>query len=165
MPTNAVADGAAVAVKPPAPPRPDIPETLREALGVEPVSNLPAQTIATIARQDAASEVLVRLIQLGIVILFSALYAVSPKTDAGTAFSPVPYVLASYFVVTLVALGWTLRFGLPNWAVYCSIGIDIVLLMTLIWSFHVQYGQPASFYLKAPTLLYVFIFIALRALR
>jgi adenylate cyclase len=154
-----------VAVNPAAHPRPDIRETLREALGVEPVSDLPAQTIATIARQDAASEVLVRLIQLGIVILFGALYAVSPKTDAGTAFSPVPYVLASYFVVTLVALGWTLRFGLPNWAVYCSIGIDIVLLMTLIWSFHIQYGQPASFYLKAPTLLYVFIFIALRALR
>ena len=43
--------------------------------------------------------------------------------------------------------------------------IDIVMLMGLIWSFHIQYHQPASFYLKAPTLLYVFIFIALRALR
>ena len=36
--------------------------------------------------------------------------------------------------------------------------------MGLIWSFHVQYDQPASFYLKAPTLLYVFIFIAIRVL-
>ena len=40
-----------------------------------------------------------------------------------------------------------------------------VLLMALIWSFHLQYKQPASFYLKVPTLLYVFIFIALRGLR
>jgi adenylate cyclase len=39
------------------------------------------------------------------------------------------------------------------------------LLLGLIWSFHIQYQQPASFYLKVPTLLYVFIFIALRALR
>jgi adenylate cyclase len=39
------------------------------------------------------------------------------------------------------------------------------LLLGLIWSFHIQYNQPPSFYLKAPTLLYVFIFIALRALR
>ncbi len=39
------------------------------------------------------------------------------------------------------------------------------LLLGLIWSFHLEFGQPASFYLKAPTLLYVFIFIALRALR
>ncbi len=42
---------------------------------------------------------------------------------------------------------------------------DIGLLMVLIWSFHIQYMQPASFYLKAPTVLYVFIFIALRSLR
>ena len=42
---------------------------------------------------------------------------------------------------------------------------DLTLLMMLIWSFHIQYDQPASFYLKAPTLLYVFIFTALRALR
>jgi adenylate cyclase len=39
------------------------------------------------------------------------------------------------------------------------------LLLGLIWSFHLQYQQPPSFYLKSPTLLYVFIFIALRALR
>jgi len=48
---------------------------------------------------------------------------------------------------------------------YLSAIIDIALLMGLIWSFHLQYQQPASFYLKAPTLLYVFIFIGLRALR
>ena len=41
----------------------------------------------------------------------------------------------------------------------------VALLFGLIWSFHLQYGQPPSFYLKVPTLLYVFIFIALRALR
>ena len=41
----------------------------------------------------------------------------------------------------------------------------IGLLMVLIWSFHIQYGQPPSFYLKVPTMLYVFIFISMRALR
>jgi len=41
----------------------------------------------------------------------------------------------------------------------------MMLLFGLIWCFHIQYGQPPAFYLKAPTLLYVFIFIALRALR
>ena len=43
--------------------------------------------------------------------------------------------------------------------------MDISLLMALIWSFQIQYMQPVSFYLKAPTMIYVFIFIALRALR
>jgi adenylate cyclase len=42
--------------------------------------------------------------------------------------------------------------------------VDVAVLMVTIWSFHIQYGQPAAFYLKAPTLLYVFIFIVLRAL-
>jgi adenylate cyclase len=48
---------------------------------------------------------------------------------------------------------------------YLSIIIDMSLLLGMIWSFHLQYQQPPSFYLKSPTLLYVFIFIALRALR
>ena len=42
---------------------------------------------------------------------------------------------------------------------------DIGLLIGLIFSFHLEYQQPPSFSLKAPTLLYVFIFIAIRALR
>jgi adenylate cyclase len=37
--------------------------------------------------------------------------------------------------------------------------------MVLIWGFHIQYAQPPAFYLKVPTLLTAFIFIALRALR
>jgi adenylate cyclase len=35
----------------------------------------------------------------------------------------------------------------------------------MIWAFHLQYNQPPTFYLKSPTLLYVFIFISLRTLR
>lgn len=134
-------------------------------LGAKPAASLPVRTLATIARQDASSEVLVRIIQLAIVLFFGALFALAPKTDSATAFSPVPTILASYLVLTLLGLAWAWRFGLPDWAVYASIGIDVALLLGLIWSFHVQYGQPASFALKAPTLLYAFIFVALRALR
>jgi adenylate cyclase len=43
--------------------------------------------------------------------------------------------------------------------------VDMSLLLVTIWSFHLQYQQPPAFYLKAPTLLYIFIFIALRTLR
>ena len=39
------------------------------------------------------------------------------------------------------------------------------MLLAMIWSFHLQYMQPASFFLKAPTVLYIFIFVALRTLR
>jgi adenylate cyclase len=138
--------------------------TARDILGRS-ASALPPAVEATIKRQDRSSEVLVRLIQLGIVLFLGTLYLVSPKTDAATAFRVVPYVLALYLALTVFGLIWSLRRELPTWAVLGSILIDITVLMLLIWSFHLQYGQPASFYLKVPTFLYVFIFIALRALR
>ena len=128
-------------------------------------AGLPTRVLNAIATHDTASEVLVRLLQLVVVFVFGALYAVSPKTDAGTAFSPVPYVLAAYAVFTIAGLYIASRRRLPDLAVYAMTFIDIGLLMAMIWSFHIQYQQPPSFYLKAPTLLYVFIFIALRALR
>ncbi|GBF25529.1 adenylate cyclase 1 [bacterium MnTg02] len=126
---------------------------------------LPRRVRDSIKAQDDASEVLIKIFQLVIVIFFGILYAVSRKTDAGTAFSPVPYVLVAYFVLTIIGLIWALKRTLPNWAIYISIGFDIGLLLLLIVSFHIQYNQPASFFLKAPTLLYIFLFIALRALR
>ena len=128
-------------------------------------ATLPQRVVRAIAARADASEVLIKLIQLVIVMLFGVLYALAPKTDAGTEFSPVPFVLAFYLAATLVGLVWSLRARLPDWAVYFSIVLDMTLLMTMILSFHIQYQQPASFVLKAPALLYVFIFIALRALR
>lgn len=126
---------------------------------------LPDRVLQSIQKQDDASEVLIKIFQLALVIFFGVLYTVARKTDAGTAFSPVPYVLVVYFALTVIGLVWSLNRSLPNWAVYVSIGFDIGLLLMLIVSFHIQYEQPASFFLKAPTLLYIFLFIALRALR
>ena len=46
-----------------------------------------------------------------------------------------------------------------------SMLVDTALLLGLIWAFHFQYEQPAVFSLKVPTFVYIFAFIALRALR
>jgi adenylate cyclase len=94
------------------------------------------------------------------------LYTISPKTfPPEVEFKPVPWVLGTYLAFTLFRIAIAMRGRLPGWFVSLSIVADMALLMLTIWSFHPQYMQPASFYLKAPTLLYVFIFIALRALR
>ncbi len=74
-------------------------------------------------------------------------------------------MLSIYLVLTLIRIVWSHTRSLPDWSLALSILFDIGVLLVLIWSFHLQYGQPASFSLKAPTLLYVFIFIAIRALR
>lgn len=127
---------------------------------------LPARVRETITAQQAASEVLIGWVQLVIVSTFAALYAVSPKTFAKDAnFEPVPWVLGAYFAFTLLRLFLAYRGRLPGWLLMLSVVLDMALLLITIWSFHLQYRQPASFYLKSPTLLYVFIFIALRALR
>ncbi len=127
--------------------------------------NLPERIQATVSEQQNKSEILVGWIQLTLVMTFGALYILAPKTSAPDSFQSVPWALGLYFLFTVVRLAAAYRGAVPRWLLMISIVMDMGLLMVLIWSFHIQYEQPASFYLKAPTMLYVFIFIALRALR
>ncbi len=126
---------------------------------------LPERLRNSIQDQQERSEILISMIQLIIVFIFGLLYAVAPKTFSQEAdFAPVPWVLAAYLLFSLIRLQLALKRRLPDWMLYLSSVVDIALLLALIWSFHLQYEQPPSFYLKAPTLLYLFIFICLRAL-
>ena len=127
---------------------------------------MPVRVSAAIERQQAQSEILIGWVQLGVVIVFGTLYALSPKTfDMDAMIAPVPWALAAYLAFTVVRLTLSYRGALTRWFLTLSVIMDMALLMGLIWSFHIQYEQPAAFVLKVPTLLYVFIFIALRALR
>jgi adenylate cyclase len=128
--------------------------------------SVPDRVRTAIAEQQDAAERLIAWIQFGIVITFGFLYAISPKTsDLDPWVTPVAMSLAAYFAFSVLRVWLAYRIRLPGWFLSLSVAADLTLLMMLIWSFHIQYDQPASFYLKAPTLLYVFIFIALRALR
>jgi len=139
---------------------------IMESLRPAPMSELPERVIAQIRAREDEAEVLVRILQLGIVIFFASLYAASPTPQGGMMMMVfTPSAIGLYFAVTIFGLIWSLRARLPDWAVYWSSIMDMGLLFAIIWSFSIQYHQPAAFYLKAPTLLYVFIFIALRALR
>jgi len=131
-----------------------------------PETELPQRVQATIREQQDQSEMMIGWIQFAVVSIMGVLYLVSPKTFAeDAAFAPVPWALGIYLALTLLRLAWASVARLPDWSLILSMVLDVTLLMVLIWSFHLQYDQPPSFYLKAPTLLYVFIFIALRALR
>ena len=126
----------------------------------------PERVRRAIEEQRHQSEKLIGWIQFAVVVTFATLYAVSPKAFAAdVSFEPVPWALGGYLVFTLLRMAWSQRGSLPRWLVGLSVVVDMALLFSLIWSFHLQYEQPAAFYLKAPTILYVFIFIALRALR
>ena len=126
---------------------------------------LPDRLLRTIRDQQERSEILISSIQIMIVSILGLLYLVSPKTFSDDVnFAPVPWALTAYLIFSLLRFWLAVKRKLPDWMLYLSAVIDIALLMGLIWSFHLQYEQPASFYLKVPTLLYVFIFIAMRAL-
>jgi adenylate cyclase len=131
-----------------------------------PIQDLPARVRDVILREQDWSEILIGWIQLAVVLTFAALYYLSPKPPgANPMIAPEPWVLTGYVLFTLVKLSLAYRRRLPNWLLYLSVVMDMALLLALIWTIHLKYDQPASFYLKVPTLLYVFIFIALRALR
>jgi adenylate cyclase len=134
-------------------------------LGERPPGRAPARVQDIIVRQQRHSEILIGWVQFALALVFAALWAVAPSTARMADFQPVPWALAVYGLFTVARLYAAHRGRLPDWAVMVSIALDMALLMGLIWTFHIQYRQPAVFYLKAPTLLYVFIFIALRALR
>lgn len=137
----------------------------RNFLAAPKLQALPDRVREQIRQRDHANETLLRCIQLFIILLFCFIYAISPKTHPPGAIVPVPLVLGAYLTLSVISLVWVLRREPPEWTVYLSILFDFALLYGLMLSFHIQYMQPASFVLKAPALLYVFIFIAIRALR
>lgn len=129
-------------------------------------ADLPPRVRDAVRAQQDRSERLIGWVQLVLVLIFATLYTLAPKTHMdGILMAPVPIALLLYFLFTVTRLWFSYRLSLPDWYLGLSGAVDIALLMILIWFFHIQYAQPAPFYLKAPTMLYVFIFIALRALR
>ena len=111
------------------------------------------------------SEILISWAQLSVVLTFGSLYLLVPKTSPMNGFEPVPIALGAYLLLTLHRLYLAYRNSLHHVFITGSIFIDVGLLFGLIWTFHIQYDQAAAFYLKVPTFSYIFIFIALRALR
>ncbi|WP_108659206.1 adenylate/guanylate cyclase domain-containing protein [Acuticoccus kandeliae] len=145
-----------------------LPKSLFTHLGLSDMltARMPARVVELVVAEEERSERLIGWVQLTIAVTFATLYAVAPRpTDASTMFQPVPIVLAAYIAFTILRLAAAYRGFLPGWLLVASMVADIALLYGLIWSFHIAYHQPAAFYLKVPTFAYVFVFIAVRALR
>lgn len=145
--------------------------TMESERAIEPVqpaggaAGVPLRVRAEIASREAQAERLIGWVQLAMVLFFAVLYSLAPRAEGADGFNFVPLALAGYSVFTVLRVALSYRFELPVWYLVVSIVVDVTLLCGLIFSFHIQYAQPATFYLKAPTLMYLFLFIALRALR
>jgi adenylate cyclase len=129
---------------------------------------LPARLQDLLRAQETRSERLIGWVQLAIVASFGLLYAIAPRPeDAPDRMlrDPVLIVLLMYGTFTVGRLVLAYKWRLPSPLLILSILADIGLLIALIWAFHERYGQTPPFSLKAPTFVYMFVFIALRTLR
>jgi adenylate cyclase len=126
---------------------------------------MPSRVLVEIDLREAAAERLIGWVQLCVVVFFASIYTIAPRATGATGTNFVPEALAIYFAFTVFRLWLSYRITLPGWFLVISIAVDVALLCGLIFSFHLQYSQPAAFYLKAPTMLYMFIFIGVRTLR
>lgn len=144
---------------------PPSPLTVLGLWRIAPDTRLPARAERTLENLRRDSEILIGWVQAALVAVLGTLYLVSPSTSPDDAvFRPVPWALGIYACFTVLRLHLAYRNRLSFALKLASVVVDIAMLMITIWSFHIQYSQPAAFYLKAPTLLYVYIFIVLRAL-
>lgn len=145
-----------------------VPKRLSTKLGLrEAEHRLPERVRQLVVQQEIQSERLIGWVQLGLAATFGILFGIAPRpADAPMVmYEPVPIALSAYALFTIGRLILSYRGHIPGWLLVLSILLDITLLIGLIWSFHIQYGQPAAFSLKVPTFIYLFVFIALRALR
>ena len=139
-------------------------ETVRAVWPGADQSSLPENVSAAIERNDDISEILVKLIQFGVFALWGLAYLAAPQPNPETI-SRVPIIIFIYLAFTVGMLFIALTRKTPDWLIYLSIVVDMVLLTFLIWSFHIQYGQEASFSLKVVEVMNFFVLISLRALR
>jgi len=136
------------------------------ASGWRAMPKLPERIRRDIERQQVAGEIIVGWSQAAAIVFFAAVYAISPKAfPADTPFEPVLWTLGIYALFTAGRLVLAYRCKLSRGFVALSVIVDVTVLMITIWSFHLQYQAPPALYLKAPTLMYAFILIALRTLR
>jgi adenylate cyclase len=140
---------------------------VRNALGLDALSDLPKRVRDIVDKEDRASEHLIGWTQLAIGCILLSLYLIAPRpADAPMSMqAPVPLALSAYISFSLLRIWLISRHKTPDWFVALSIIADISIVIALIWTFHIEYRQPPGFALKAPTFVYLLVLIVLRALR
>lgn len=141
-------------------------KTFKAMLASPSESAIPARVWTEIERREQIAERLIGWVQLALLAVFSTVYFIGgPIIAGGSGANFTPVALALYLVFTVFRLWLSYRITLPTWFLVLSILADITLLCAMIFSLHLQYNQPPSFYLKAPNMIYMFVFIGVRALR
>jgi len=112
------------------------------------LGQLPRHVARRVAAQDRANEILIGW--AGLVATFALLYLASRKSaPADAVFHAVPWALGVYGAFTAWRLYRAYGDRIAHAMRLLSTVVDVAFVMVTIWSFHIEYNQPAAFYLKA----------------
>ena len=138
----------------------------RSRSAVRHLQRLPPRVQSLVDAELQRADILGAWVLVVVATFLGGLYLAAPKAldSMGTLYA-VPTIVGMILLLSLVRLRMAYRAPLGPLAQIAFIIADFGLLFVLIWSFHRHYGQAAAFYLKAPTFLFVFLLIAVRALR
>jgi adenylate cyclase len=126
----------------------------------------PARVQRVLEHAQFRAELLVTAVQLGLVLLLALLYAATPPGFAPDApIEAVPLGLCWLALLALVRLYTACTGQLTRPVLAAGVVAEMAVLLFVLWAAHLQYEQPPQFSLKSPQFVFVFVLIALRALR
>lgn len=112
------------------------------------------------------TEVFICRLKLVVILFLLIIYWFSPKGYTGEISYNLTLFITLIYIPLLVIQVWLAQKQLlRDVSVTIFTTIDFLALGALIFSFHLQYEQPAFFYLKSPTFVYFFLFITIHSLR
>jgi adenylate cyclase len=126
----------------------------------------PTRVAEEINAEQHKSELLVASVQLVIVALFFIFYLIAPidyPVDAPVHSAPLG--LSLFTIVVLVRLWFAATKQLNSVLLGLLVILEMVVLLSTIWTYYLQFETMPTINLKNPHFVYVFILIALRALR
>lgn len=127
---------------------------------------LPKRIQVDLEELQYKSEMLVAIVQCGIILLLAAIYFSSPSGHAPDA--PVrsaPLGLGLFAILVLVRFWFAYSRQLTPLFLGFSVTAEMSLLMFTIWTYHLQFEAMNTVNIKNTHINYVFVLIALRGLR
>lgn len=127
---------------------------------------LPDRVIKNIEEQQYRSEILVALFQFAVVALLATFYWVAPSGHSPDApVYSVPLGLSLFSILVFVRLWFAYTRQLSRFFLGVSAVAEMAILLFTIWTYQFQFESTSTVVLKNTHVAYVFILIALRALR
>ncbi|MBL8448169.1 MAG: adenylate/guanylate cyclase domain-containing protein [Zoogloeaceae bacterium] len=127
---------------------------------------LPARVLKALEREQYRAELLVTFVQLAIVVLLALFYVGSPpgfSPDTPIEAAPLGLVLFGELALLRLYFARTGRLSRPILGI--TVVAEMMVLLCVLWAYHLQYEQSPQFSLKSSQFAYIFVLIGLRALR